>query len=171
MKRVSSRSRNGASMDRALAKALDFECIRSASLSYDEVVRNFRKVERFYLKELRGDAKLSLETRRRIAEHLLTQALFHPCPQRICSSRLRATAKLGFENVEREAHFQLLYARGSLARGHGRIARKTAVEMTEKLRRSLRRRKSPLAKQCLTLFEGLLEYMESGAQVRQPSKS
>jgi hypothetical protein len=160
-KQPSDGSGSAASSSRSLARSLDFECMRSASLPYGEVVGNFRKVEKFHLRELGKSAKLALETERRIAEHLLDQAIFHRCAQRVCNSRLKAAAKLGFTDIEREAHFRLLYARGALARGHRRIARKTATEMTEKLERSLKRRKSLLARQCLRLFQELLKYIES----------
>ena len=157
--RILNRIRSANKTGRALARSLDFECSQSASLPYNEVVKNFRKVEAFYLKELRGNAECALETKRRIAEHLLDQAIFHPCSQRICNSKLKALAKLGFTNIEQEAHFRLIYARGALVRGHRRIAKKTAVEMTEKLKRSLRRRKSLLGRQCLGLFQELLTYI------------
>jgi hypothetical protein len=160
-KQIFRRSGSAASVGRSLARTLDFECIRSASLPHNEVVRNFRKVEKFYLKELRGNPELALETRRRVAEHLLDQAILNGCAQRVCSSRLRTAAELGFTTIEREAHFRLLYARGALARGHVRIARKTAAEMAGKLERSLRRRRSLLAKQYLMQFQELLTHLES----------
>jgi hypothetical protein len=145
---------------RSLARTLDFECIRSASLPHNEVVRNFRKVEKYYLQELKGNAELALETRRRVAEHLLDQAILHGCAQRVCNSRLKAAARLGFTTIEREAHFRLLYARGALARGHERIARKTSTEMVGKLERSLTRRKNLLAKKCLMQFQEFLRHLE-----------
>jgi hypothetical protein len=161
--RVSRTSRSTALTGRALARALNFECIKSASLPYRVVVRNFRNVERYFPRQLRGNARHALEAKRRVAKHLLEQAILHGCAQRTCTSRLKAAARLGFTNIEQEAHFRYLYARGALARGHRGIARKTTSEMIGKLERSLRKGKSLPAQQCLDLFQKLLAHLETQA--------
>lgn len=159
--RISGRRKSLKSIGRSLARALDFQFAKAATIAYSEVARDLRKLERIYLAQLEGTPELKLEVRRRISEHLLAQAILHRCPQQTCRSRLRAAARLGFTNIEQEAHYRLLYAKGSLARGHRQTAERTASEIAEKLERSLKRQKSLLAQQCLTRAREFLAHLST----------
>jgi len=147
-------------VSREFARAANFEIVKASSISYDKVARNFRRLERIYLPHLAGHPSLALEIRRRVSEQLLEQAILHGCSQRACRSRLSIALRLGFTNIEQEAHYRLLYAKGALARGHRRIAKKTASEMVQKLQRSLKKRRSSLGQQCLMLMRKFLDHLE-----------
>jgi predicted transcriptional regulator len=154
-------------VSREFARAAGFEVVKASSIPYDEVARNFRRLERTYLQHLVGHPSLALEIRRRVSEHLLEQAILHECSQQACRSRLSEALRLGFTNIEQEAHYCLLYARGALARGHRRIAKKTASEMVQKLHRSLKKRRSLLGQQCLMVTQKFLDRLEDGGQLTE----
>jgi len=134
----------------AFAHSLAQEMTRAATL-YAEVVSSFRRLEKHYVAELGKHPMLARELRRRIAERLLEQAILHGCNLAVCRARLNAAARLGFTDVEQSAHYRLLYAKGAFSRGHKRVAVRTAEQVRDELRRSLRRRKSMLGKRLLGL--------------------
>ena len=146
-------------VSREFARAAGFEMAKASSIPYNEVARNFRRLERTYLPHLVGHPILALEIRRRVSEHLLEQAILHGCSQQACRSRLSEALRLEFTNVEQEARYCLLYAKGALARGHRRIAKKIASEMVQKLHRSLKKRRSLLGQQCLTVTQKFLDQL------------
>jgi len=158
-------------VSREFARAAGFEIVKASSIPYDEVARNFRRLERTYLPHLAEHPSLALEIKRRISEHLLEQAILHGCSQQTCRSRLSVALRLGFTNIEQEAHYRLLYAKGALARGHMQIAKKTASEMVRKLRRSLKKRRSLLGQQCLTVTQKFLDHLgDDGRLAEVPGK-
>ena len=138
-------------VERAFAKALDLEMFKAPTLAYSDTIVNLRRLERHYLKQLGGDKFLAREVKRRIAEKALEFALFHGCKLSICRARLKALSKLGFEDVERKAHWYLLYAKVAAARGHKRVAYAAVAATAKELQRSLRRRKSLRCEQLLDL--------------------
>lgn len=128
-------------------------------MSYSEVIRSLRRLEREYVPQLGGHPTFARELRRRIAEKLLEQALLHDCKLSVCRARLNAAEQLGFTDVEQSAHYRLLYAKGAFARGHKRVAYRTAKAVAGDLERSLGRRKSLLGKHLLKLTKEYLEYI------------
>jgi hypothetical protein len=151
------------SIGRAFARDVEMEVIKSASLSYAQIAQNNRRLERHYLALLGESSEFSLELRRRIAEQLLEQALLRGCTQQVCRSKLNSAMRVGFTNVERQAHYHLLYAKGAFERGHIRAARKIASTMVEELERSLNKRKSILAGQYLARTREFLISINGGS--------
>jgi hypothetical protein len=146
---------------RAFAKDVEWKMLEAGTKSYAEVVRSLRIVEGQYLSQLKGHPDLALEIRRRIAENELEQALLHGCTLPVCRAKLQAASLLRYENVERKAHFFLLYARGALERGHRRAAKQTASLIQAELERSLKKRESPLGEQCLRRIKDLIDVMNN----------
>ncbi len=135
---------------------------RAATISYGEVVQSLRRLEREYVPQLDGHPKFARELKRRIAEKLLEQAILHGCKLSVCRARLNAAARLGFTDVEQSAHYRLLYAKGAFARGHKRVAYRTAAAIATDLEQSLRRRrKNLLGKHLLKLTREYLEHMRN----------
>jgi hypothetical protein len=156
------------SIGHAFAMDVEWKMIGAATISYVDVIRSLRNLERHYLARLHDHPEFALEIRRRIAENELEQALIHGCALPVCRAKLRAALRLGFSNVERKAHFHLLYARGALARGHKRVARRSSSEMVVELERSLKKQKSLLAKQCLTRTREFLNFINESSNSRVP---
>jgi hypothetical protein len=130
-------------------------------MRYSEVVRSLHRLEREYVPQLHGHPKFARELRRRIAEKLLEQAILHGCKLAVCRGRLTAAARLGFTDLEQSAHYRLLYAKGAFARGHKRVAYRTAKAVAGDLERSLRRRKSLLGKHLLKLTKEYLDHIQA----------
>jgi hypothetical protein len=151
------------SIGRAFAKDIDSAFIGAATVSYADIARRFRSLEHYYVPRLKGHPSYALEIRRRIAENLLEQALVHGCTLSFCRTKLKAASRLGYSNVERKAHFHLIYARGALACGHNRVAKRIVAAMVAELGRSLKKRKSPLAEQLLEVTKQLLNFIDKGS--------
>jgi hypothetical protein len=163
------RGRKGVkSIGRDFAMDVEWKMIEAATISYVDVVRSLRSLERHYLARLQDHPELALEIRHRIAENELEQALIHGCVLPVCRAKLQVALRLGFSNVERKAHFYLLYARGALAHGHKRVARRSSSEMVGELERSLKKQKSLLAEQCLTRTREFLNFINESSNSRVP---
>lgn len=146
----------------AFARSLALETTRASTISYAEVVRNLRRLEREYVAQLEKHPRYARELRRRVAEKLLEQAILHGCNISVCRARLNAATRLGFTDVEQSAHYRLLYAKGAFARGHKQVACRTAKAVASDLERSLRRRKSLLGKHLLKLTREYLGHIGAG---------
>jgi hypothetical protein len=108
-------------------------------LIYGDAARILRRIEREHVDRLSGYPQFALELRRRTAERILDQALVHGCSLVQCRNKLNEAAQLGWTSIERYLHFQLLYARGMVARGHLRTARTTAHACILHIQRELKR--------------------------------
>jgi hypothetical protein len=159
VKRVPKRERDVQAVGGAFANSLALETTRASTISYTEFARNLRRLEKEYVGQLERYPRFALELKRRIAEKLLEQAILHGCDMSVCRARLSAAARLGFTDVEQSAHYRLLYAKGAFARGHKRVAYRTAKTVAGDLERSLRRRKSLLGKHLLRLTREYLDHI------------
>ena len=154
------------------ARSLALEMTSAATISYGEVVRSLRRLEREYVPQLDGHPKFARELRRRIAEKLLEQAILHGCKLSVCTARLNAAARLGFTDVEQSAHYRLLYAKGAFARGHKQVAYRTATAVASDLERYLRRRrKNLLGMHLLKLTMAYLDHIRESESEGEPSAS
>jgi len=163
--RMKRRAKNlDAAIEREFAKALSWVA-NAGNVTYRTVTARLRALERSYLKRA-GTKFASREMKRRIAEQMLHQAIFHSCSLATCRGRLRALEHLGFTNIETKGHCCLLYARGALARGHERAAQITAKVMARDLERSLRRRRSLLARDLLKSIHDLLRLSDEGLPMK-----
>ena len=144
----------------AFAHSLGWEMTRARTLTYAEVVNNLRSLERQYVGQLQKHPEFALELRRRIAEKLLEQAIFHGCKLSVCRARLNAASRLGFTDIEQSAHYRLLYAKGAFDRGHTLVAYRTTTTIARDLECSLRRRRSRLGKHLLTLTREYMNHIE-----------
>lgn len=149
------RSQNRNTVEREFAKALTREMVRAEALPYRTVAYRLRVLERSYLARVRTKL-LARELKRRVAEMLLHQAIFHGCSMNVCRQKLYALSELGFSNLERKGHFHLIYARGALARCHIRIAQAIARGMVAELDR-LGGSRNALARSLTDAFADLLK--------------
>ena len=165
--RVRNRARH---VEAAFARAFSLEMMKAPTIGYAEVVSNLRRLEREYVGQLEGNPKIATELRRRIAEKLLEQAIFHGCKLSVCRARLNAATRLGFTDVEQSAHYRLLYAKGAFARGHKRVAYRTATAIASDLERSLRGRpRNLLGRQLLRLTREYLDHIRKSESTGEPS--
>jgi hypothetical protein len=138
-----------ASMGRALARDIDRHFVAPRTKSYREAARDFKALEQYYVAKLARHPDLALEVRRRVAESNLHQALLHGCSLSVCRARLTELSNLGFQDVERKAHFWLIFAKQALARGHKRIAKRITSQIIDDLKVVMDKRRNPLAEACL----------------------
>jgi len=107
------------------------------STGHRMAIRKFRALEKSYVNQLHDYPELALEIRRRVAEMLLDLTLVHDCKLQTCRAALKKLKVLGWSEWDKRLHFQLLYARGTFARGHlgvaKRIARKAVEEIEARL--------------------------------------
>jgi hypothetical protein len=150
------RKGKGVRIEHDFAKALALEVAKAGTITYRAVVARLRHLERSYLAMLPAKSADALEVRRRIAEQVFQQALFHDCSRAVCRAKLRALSKLGFTDLERKAHFYLLDARAALSRGDKTLARKTAATMIRELENAPKRGRNDLRKELLGLTKALL---------------
>ncbi len=137
-KRISRRT-GPEKVGREFAQAVDLNYASLASQSYGDTARVLRRIEKDHVERLSGYPQFALELRRRTAELLLDQALVHGCSLAQCRSKLNQAARLGWTSIERRLHFQLLYARGMVARGHLRTATAMAHTCILHIQRELKR--------------------------------
>ncbi len=157
----SPRARNHVqSIGGAFARSLGLETARAGTINYTEVVSNLLSLERQYVAQLEEHPEFARELRRRIAEKLLEQAIFHGCKLSVCRARLTAASRLGFTDIEQSAHYRLLYAKGAFARGYKQIAYRTARAIVKDLERSLEKRRSLLGRHLLTLTREYLNHIK-----------
>jgi hypothetical protein len=156
---------------RDFARAVSGEIVRAATISHKEFMSRLRDLEKFYVHELEGFPEFALEVKRRVSEQLLEQAIFRRNSLSACRARLNAASRLGFTNIEQRAHCQMLYAQYAFARGNKRVAKRIASALVIELEQSLRKRKSPLAKQCLTYARGFLDFIDSANKALKRSPS
>jgi hypothetical protein len=147
-----------APIEKAFATELAGEVANAGNVTYMTVVVRLRRLERKALKNA-SNKILAIEMKRRIAEQLLQQAIFHSCSIAACRRRLNTLSELGFTNVGRKAHFHLLYARGALERGHRQIARAIATVTASELERA-RKRDSGLLRDLKKSFARLLSQID-----------
>ncbi len=143
---------------RSFAKAVSEENAIATlrGYSYKTSVGRLRKLERLYLDQLKGNERLRREIRRRVAQRILYKAISCHRPLRVCRSRLKELEDLGFTNIEIRGDCYLVYARAAIDHGNPQLACQVGSDMATRLRRSLKRRKSPLSREILELFENLL---------------
>jgi hypothetical protein len=125
-------------------------------LTYRSFAARLRQIERIHVGKLRSKPYLARETKRRIAELLLKHATLCGGSFQLCRTRMRRLQELGFTDIETRAFHCLIYAKAARDRGHLLVARKVATNMVDELNRSLRRRKSLLAKANLEPLQALL---------------
>ena len=116
-----------------LAKALDsalVQAVRSPGLTADGVVVIFDHVEQKFLPRVAGDAALTLETKRRVAERKLCALMERKLPYESVSPHLDALYVLGFTTIEIQASIEIIFARYCLRQGRKDEAR----DVLQKLR-------------------------------------
>jgi hypothetical protein len=130
--------------------------LAAKSLSYRSFAARLGRVEGVHIQQLKTTPYFAREVRRRIAELLLLEATQRPCSYEVCRTRMRQLEALGFTDIETKAFHCLMYARAARHDGHFRTAHRVASEMVDELNRSLRRRRSLLARANLKALQGFL---------------
>lgn len=82
----------------ALADALVAILRQELDLSFEEAVHKYREVEADFVARAPDDAFFVLETRRRVAENILSAANAHDEPFDVCNKAWNELLRLGFTN-------------------------------------------------------------------------
>lgn len=125
------------SIEQAFAHESSWLYFQSMSAGHGTAIRKFRYLEKTYVSQLYDYPELALEIRRRVAEMLLDLTLVHGCKLPTCRATLKKLERLGWSEWDRKLHFQLLYARGTFARGHSGVAKKIAREAAAEIQARL----------------------------------
>ena len=139
------------------ANALAWATVMGATRSYRTVAARLKQLQTTFLPMLPTKSRDALELKRRIAEQLYQQAVFHGCSRAVCRAKFEALAKLGFTDLERKAHFHLLESRAALSRGNKRLARIKAAAIVRELERAPQRGMNPLRKELLRTIQSLID--------------
>ena len=81
-----------------LADALVAILRRELDLNFEEAVRMYREVEADFVARAPNDEEFVLETRRRVAEDILSAAYTHDEPFDVCNNAWNELLRLGFTN-------------------------------------------------------------------------
>jgi hypothetical protein len=91
---------NEKSLSHALAKDLTTVCQKYSELTFEDIVKSFETIERTHLAQASDNEFLALETRRRVAEHLVFAAIYKRRPWEEARGLLDNLVRLGFTNIE-----------------------------------------------------------------------
>lgn len=98
-------------LSRALAQAMDDTWLRTHEWDFPEIVREYRQVEAEFVQRTGDDKPLFiLETRRRVAEALLSHAHSKEEPHEVCREVWNDLVNLGFTDSERQRMMSWFYA-------------------------------------------------------------
>jgi hypothetical protein len=123
---MTSKQKPPETIGREFAQAIDAVFLSLTRAGYAESLRILRGIEAKHVAQLTNYPEIALELRRRTAEQSLIQALMHGCSQSECRKKLGRAEQLGWSIIDQKLHFHLIYARGMVARGHDRTARRIA---------------------------------------------
>src|SRR5215470_8260682 len=84
----------------ALAQELASVCQKECDMTFEDIVKSFRTIERTHLAQASDNQFLALETRRRVAEHLVHAAINKERPWEESRVLLDNLFGLGFTNIE-----------------------------------------------------------------------
>lgn len=84
---------------RALAKTIDATWLRTRGSDFPQMVKEYRQVEREFVQRAGDDEFFVLETKRRIAEAILRQAIATNQPFNVCQDIWNELVQLGFSNI------------------------------------------------------------------------
>jgi hypothetical protein len=150
------------SVERDFIRSFNQLFVVAPTMPFEEVTHRMRALERHYLSLLENFPDFALEIRRRMAEMDLELSLLSfQRSLAVCRNKLQRLARLGYQDVERKAHFEILFVRGAIVRGHKRVAKRHATQVAEELRAELKKRKSSLAEHCLAIIESTLRFIET----------
>lgn len=94
----------------ALADAIMNILRRQRDMSFEEAVQKYREVEKDFVAAAPDDEEFALETRRRIAEKILSAARSHEQPFEACNKAWNNLGRLGFSNTYTESLMTWCYA-------------------------------------------------------------
>lgn len=149
-------------LSRALARALDQVSAKSLSAGFEEMAAAYREVESAFLPQVAGDDRLVLETKRRVAELILYEALSKEMPPEVCRESLRQVEHLGFADLERKATVYLIYARDCLKRGRKREGATLLEPVERELTEAVQQLDTPVYRHLQDLVDEVL------GQMREP---
>jgi RPA family protein len=98
------------SLGRALGYALQSVVIKEQILSFDDVVREYKRVEKVFVKHTDGNAFHVLETKRRVAERILCAATRFEQPFEVCQAAWNEMVAVGFTNSYLRSTMTWFYA-------------------------------------------------------------
>jgi hypothetical protein len=96
--------------DRAFAKAVEAILVQEPDMSFSEVVWKYRNIEVEFVADAPDDEIDVLETRRRIAERILSAAHSHDQSFEVCNEAWNNLVRLGFTNTYQESMMTWFYA-------------------------------------------------------------
>jgi hypothetical protein len=96
--------------DRENTRRIESVLIRKPPLSYEEMVEEYRKIETDLVEQAGDDEFDIVETRRRIAEWILTAAFLRDQPFDVCEKSWNHLLDLGFNSLDTKCSMTCLYA-------------------------------------------------------------
>jgi len=134
---------NEKSLSQALAKDIATVCQKERDLTFEDIVKSFRIIERTHLARVSDNQFYALETRRRVAERLVYAAIYKDRPWEEARGLLDNLFRLGFTNIEVKVLVLQSYSKYCLKIGRNNegIALMAALESeleTELSRKDLR---------------------------------
>src|SRR5262245_17528734 len=88
------------SLSQALAQDIAAMCLKESEMTFEDIVKSYRIIERTHLARVSNNQFLALETRRRVAEHLVYAAIYKDRSWDESCGLLDNLFKLGFTNIE-----------------------------------------------------------------------
>jgi hypothetical protein len=92
------------------ARRIESILIRKPPLSFEEMLEEYQKVEAELVEEAGDDEFEIVETRRRIAEWILTAAFLRDQPFEVCERSWNHLVQLGFSNLDKKCTMTCIYA-------------------------------------------------------------
>ena len=114
MKRKRTREK---SLCQALAEDIASVCQKESVMTFEDIVKSYRIIERSHLARASDNQFHALETRRRVAERLVYAAIYKDRPWEESRVLLDELFRLGFTNIEAKLNLLLVYSKYCLKIG------------------------------------------------------
>jgi hypothetical protein len=121
----------------ALALTLTRAALETQNMDVAAVVDFYKRIEDRFLPLAAGDEVLALETRRRVAEGVLSSATRDPQAHALCQRLFENLVDLGFTNLERKGTFYLIYSKHCMESGQIEEGTRLMEELEAELSRLL----------------------------------
>src|SRR5262245_39914586 len=102
------------SLSQALAKDITTVCQKERDLTFEEIVKSYRMIERTHLARVSDNQFYALETKRRVAERLVYAAIDKNRPWEEARGFLDDLIRLGFTNIEVKVLVLQIYSKHCL---------------------------------------------------------
>ena len=144
----------------ALANALDKAFLQTEEMEFSELLAVYKGIEKEALERVAGNAFLTLETKRRVAERIFQKAIGRRCSLELCRDLLVDLSNLGFALPHAKATAYIIYS--MRCKDTDRAEEGTALleQLEEELRELYQREGSPGIEELLTSVRRRLKKMK-----------